>query len=222
MSRLWRSRLTWIFGVWVLFFAMAAMGQSKLSAKNTARYQGEGQWEWTVFLEGPEADLDRIRTVEYLLHPTFEPRRVQSSERHAPGGPFAITRAGWGSFVIPITVTFKDGSQQSLSHELVLTPDQAESTASSLSVGNDAQQLGKRLWRWTVFIEAPEDTLSQIQCVTYTLHETFPDPVREVCARGRGSRAFPLTVTGWGTFELQARVYFKDGRVQDLTHDLRF
>lgn len=213
--------LSWVLWLVALSSATAMAAPSDLTSRNTSRYLGDGQWEWTVFLEGPAADLDRIRQVEYLLHPTFETRRIQSRERQAPGGPFAITRVGWGTFEIPITVTFKDGSRWSLTHQLSFAEDEAYAAPVSIRLDNDAQQLGKSLWRWSAFIKAPEETLSQIQCVVYTLHETFPDPVREVCERGRGPHAFSLSATGWGSFRLQARVYFKDGRVQELEHDLQ-
>ena len=36
-----------------------------------------------------------------------------------------------------------------------------------------------------VFIQAPPAVLSQIKCVEYTLHPTFPNPVRQVCDRGQ-------------------------------------
>jgi transcription initiation factor IIF auxiliary subunit len=215
-------RLFWVLGLVVLSGATAMAAPSDITSRNTSRYLGDGQWEWTVFLEGPEADLDRIRRVEYLLHPSFEPRRVQSRERQTPQGPFAITRVGWGTFQIPITVTFTDGTQWSLTHRLSFAGSRAESSPMSIRLDNDAQQLGRSLWSWTAFIEGPEDTLSQIQCVVYTLHETFPDPVREVCEQGEGPHAFSLSATGWGSFRLRARVYFKDGRIQDLAHELRF
>ncbi|RKH43542.1 pYEATS domain-containing protein [Corallococcus sicarius] len=91
----------------------------------------------------------------------------------------------------------------------------------SLRVGNDAVRLGTNLWRWTAYIEAPDAVLRQVRCVEYTLHPTFPDPVREICERGKGPRAFPLEATGWGSFTLQVRVFFEDGHIQKLTRRLR-
>jgi transcription initiation factor IIF auxiliary subunit len=77
-------------------------------------------------------------------------------------------------------------------------------------------------WLWTVFIEGPEEALRRIRCVEYTLHETFPDRVRTVCERGRGREAFALSSSGWGTFTVRIRAILDSGRVQELTHPLRF
>jgi hypothetical protein len=77
-------------------------------------------------------------------------------------------------------------------------------------------------WNWTIFVKAPEDVLEQIEYVEYKLHPTFPNPVRIVNQRGSGPYAFPLTTSGWGTFTVQIKVYYKDGTYQRLAHSLRF
>lgn len=91
-----------------------------------------------------------------------------------------------------------------------------------ITADNVATRVGENKWSWTVFIQGPEDALDQIRCVEYTLHPTFPNPVRTVCQKGTGSRAFALSTTGWGTFEIGIRVITFDGRVQKLSHRLRF
>lgn len=85
-----------------------------------------------------------------------------------------------------------------------------------------ARQEAPGRWNWTVFLRGPDSALSQVKCVEYTLHPTFPNPVREVCARGTGPQAFALAATGWGTFEIGVRVFLKNGQVQQLKHQLRF
>lgn len=87
---------------------------------------------------------------------------------------------------------------------------------------NVATQAGDGQWNWTVFIQSSDDILDQVECAEYTLHPVLPNPVRIVCERGTGSAAFPLSATGWGTFEIQIRVFMKDGRVYELTHNLQF
>jgi transcription initiation factor IIF auxiliary subunit len=79
--------------------------------------------------------------------------------------------------------------------------------------------VSENLWDWTIFIETDSMTLSSIQCVKYTLHPTFPEPVRTVCSP---SNNFGLSTQGWGTFEIKVRVLFKDGTERRLTHQLRF
>lgn len=81
---------------------------------------------------------------------------------------------------------------------------------------------GMDLWRWTVFIKGDEDRLEGVKCVEYTLHRTFADPVREVCSRGIGGQAFPLTAIGYGTFTVNTVIIFKDGRREKRSHSLKF
>jgi transcription initiation factor IIF auxiliary subunit len=91
-----------------------------------------------------------------------------------------------------------------------------------ITANNVATRTGEEWWNWTIFIEGPEEALNQIQCVEYTLHPTFSNPVQEVCSRGIGPHAFAFSARGWGTFVIQIRVFLKNGQVQRLVHNLRF
>jgi transcription initiation factor IIF auxiliary subunit len=101
-------------------------------------------------------------------------------------------------------------------------PPKAEQSLQGVSVDNVARQEGPGRWSWTVFLRGPDQTLRQVKCVEYTLHPTFPNPVREVCNRGTGPQAFPLSASGWGTFEIGVRVFLTNGQVHQLKHQLRF
>lgn len=94
-------------------------------------------------------------------------------------------------------------------------PISAENVAQRSETKND-------YWEWTIFVKAPEDVLEKIEYVEYTLHPTFPNPVRIVNQRGHGPYAFPLTTAGWGTFTVKVKVYYQDGTYQRLSHLLRF
>jgi hypothetical protein len=78
---------------------------------------------------------------------------------------------------------------------------------------------GQDRWDWTIFINADQDALARIQCVEYTLHESFPDPVRTVC---NAADKFALRSNGWGTFTIKIRVLLRDGSQKSLSHDLKF
>jgi|GEM_PF-2765881 hypothetical protein len=93
-----------------------------------------------------------------------------------------------------------------------------------ISADNVAKKskIKKDYWDWTIFIKAPEDVLEQIEYVEYSLHPTFPNPVRIVNRRGTGPHAFSLTTSGWGTFTVKVKVYYKDGTYQRISHSLRF
>jgi hypothetical protein len=82
-----------------------------------------------------------------------------------------------------------------------------------------ASRDGQDRWDWTIFIDADQDVLSRIRCVEYTLHETFPDPVRTVCT---ANNRFALSSNGWGTFTVKIRVLMRDGSERKLSHDLKF
>jgi len=72
----------------------------------------EKDWyEWTVELEKAPVVLDRIKEVEYILHPTFKDRirRVRT-----PGEGFKIDSEGWGEFDIAVNIYFRDGDEQTV------------------------------------------------------------------------------------------------------------
>ncbi len=78
---------------------------------------------------------------------------------------------------------------------------------------------GKRdhWWSWSVWVEGPASELDQIEFVEYTLHPTFPKPVRRVYDRQSN---FKLSTGGWGVFTIHAKAVGKDGSVTPLSHDL--
>ena len=82
--------------------------------------------------------------------------------------------------------------------------------------------MGGNRWDWTVFIDPRSNDLNRIKCVEYTLHHTFPDPVRIVCSKGNVDRPFALSSNGWGTFLIRVRALYKDGSVRVFGHQLHF
>jgi transcription initiation factor IIF auxiliary subunit len=90
----------------------------------------------------------------------------------------------------------------------------------NITVSNTSKYLGDGRWDWTVFVKAQQPVLNKIQCVEYTLHPTFPNPIRRVCALGNPSNAFALRTNGWGTFLIKIRVLYRDKSVQQLQYNL--
>jgi len=82
--------------------------------------------------------------------------------------------------------------------------------------------MGGGRWDWTVFIDPRSGDLNKIKCVEYTLHPTFPNPVRIICDMGRIDAPFALRSNGWGTFQIGIRVLMRDGSTRVLSHQLRF
>ncbi len=89
----------------------------------------------------------------------------------------------------------------------------------AINVENIATDLGKNRWRWTIFIAEDETILSQIECVEYTLHPTFPNPNQRVCDQRTN---FAFTAIGWGTFTISGRVFYKNNRIKQFNHNLVF
>ena len=78
---------------------------------------GPGHWRWSVWLEGPGAELDGVEYVVYTLHSTFsEPVRMVSDR--ASG--FRLDSSGWGEFALHATLHHRDGRVEKLKHWLVL------------------------------------------------------------------------------------------------------
>ncbi len=72
-------------------------------------------------------------------------------------------------------------------------------------------------WKWAVWIEGPDEALDRIDCVEWTLHPTFPNPIRKVYDR---ASKFRLETGGWGVFPIVACVQMKDGEQTKLRHHL--
>ena len=94
---------------------------------------------------------------------------------------------------------------------------------STVTAENVSKYIGSNRWEWTVFIKGVAKTVSQISCVQYELHPTFPNRIRQVCDHGSDpNQPFPLTANGWGVFDIPVTITFQDGHVEKLTHHLHF
>jgi transcription initiation factor IIF auxiliary subunit len=202
-----------------------------LELTNTARPRRDGRtWDWTAFLRG--RSLPYVDHVIYHLHPTFPKpdRRVNASA----GVGFPMGTSGWGSFTLGATAYLKDGRRKELRHRLVFRQGlpgpkpippviQRPQGPPRLALTNVARQIldaGSRenSWQWTAFLMGED--VDQVHHVVYLLHPTFHPRERRVeVSAGPG---LPLTVRGWGTFTLRARVALNDGRVVRLEHPLQF
>src|SRR5262249_24135119 len=89
----------------------------KLTVAQAEKYQPEDWWEWSIWIEGTEEDLDQIKEVTYRLHPSFpKPLRTMTNRSEQ----FKLESEGWGTFTIPVKVVLKNGEVQKLKHELQL------------------------------------------------------------------------------------------------------
>lgn len=98
-----------------------------IQIKQKSSYISDRRWDWSVWLTGPAADMDKIDYVTYTLHPTFSnPVR----EVHTRRGGFRLKSSGWGEFTIYIDIAQKDGGHLQLSHDLELTSEPAKRSTS--------------------------------------------------------------------------------------------
>jgi transcription initiation factor IIF auxiliary subunit len=89
----------------------------------------------------------------------------------------------------------------------------------SLRLRNTWDYKGKDWWKWEAFLDDDgSGELSQVQSVEYVLHETFPNPIQRIDSPVGG---FRLKTSGWGTFDLIAFVYYKDGKKVRLKREIQ-
>lgn len=86
-----------------------------------------------------------------------------------------------------------------------------------LEIQQGFEYQGDDWWKWWVWVQGHETELDQIDYVVYTLHPTFPHPVRSVKDR---DTKFLLKTSGWGVFRIYANVVKKNGEEIHLAHDL--
>ena len=84
-----------------------------LSISNTSKpLEKEGYVSWTLKVK-PLDHKELISSVVFDLHPTFCPSSVQVLK-----APFLISRSGWGTFVVKISVLDVFGKSYHFNHEL--------------------------------------------------------------------------------------------------------
>jgi transcription initiation factor IIF auxiliary subunit len=211
-----RRRLTKALCAAALLIAAASPCLAAVTVKNTSSYVGAGRWDWTIFIDADPATLRQIECVEYVLHPTFRDPVRQVCNR--PETKFSYSTNGWGTFTVKVNVRYRDGRAETLDHPLVFR-QQAAPASLNVNPRNWSRQLEPGWWEWGVFIEGAAAELDRIRCVEYTLHPTFPNPVRVVCSR---KERFLLTSRGWGTFTIGIKLMLNDGSIHQMSHPLRF
>ena len=88
-----------------------------LTIAQSSKYQGNDYWKWSVWLDGPSEELDRVDHVTYFLHRSF-PNHVRVVKTRTTK--FRLSTAGWGVFRLVAKVIDKDGRETRLERDLVL------------------------------------------------------------------------------------------------------
>jgi hypothetical protein len=111
-----------------------------LKVAQSAAPNDQTRWDWSVWIEGTDNELDAIEEVTRKLHPTFTTpiRHVKSRETK-----FKLSTSGWGEFEIHATLKMKNGRSNSLRHWLKLV-DPAEPSRAAPVKGKMAPQDSER------------------------------------------------------------------------------
>jgi transcription initiation factor IIF auxiliary subunit len=74
---------------------------------------------------------------------------------------------------------------------------------------------------YKVWLFLSGNDLPFVDVVTYQLHESFKEPLRNV-SRSPSNPDCRLVIWTWGIFQVNATIYDKSGRLYTLTHQLNY
>lgn len=77
----------------------------------------------------------------------------------------------------------------------------------------------RRYYKWRVFVDEPDQVLNKISEVQYLLHPTFPEPLQ---VRTNPDDKFAVEASGWGEFNIQITVKYKDKSTVEKSYHLDF
>jgi hypothetical protein len=172
-------------------------------------------------------EREDVIKIRHLDHQAYGARAATakmngSDATFSPDGRFLIVKSGEGAGHVLWDVQASAVRPTVETDRTIRPREVASPPAPVISANNVAEPVGDDKWNWTVFLKVKPEDLDKVECVEYTLHPTFPDPVRRVCEVGDPKKPFGLSASGWGTFDIGIRVLMKDGNVQELTHTLKF
>jgi hypothetical protein len=94
-------------------------------------YAGKNYWRWSAWIEADGAELDKVKEVAWILHPSFKQDRVIARQR---SDNFRLKASGWGTFLLKAEVLLSGGDTLALKHKLRLEyPEASEMTAPTRS-----------------------------------------------------------------------------------------
>jgi transcription initiation factor IIF auxiliary subunit len=191
-----------------------------VTVRDTSIYLGKSRWSWRLFLQGTPKQLAAIRCVTYRLPPSFRDRERRTCSRGS-GRAFEVTGETFGAFGVEVRIEPQHGRSWNVQHTVGVALPQVAQQSITISMRNTSTAIKPGFWDWTVFLQGSEDDLRRVRCVEYRLHPTFYPAVRTICERGTRGRDFALSATGWGEFDIGARVILADGSAKELKHRLR-
>lgn len=83
----------------------------------------------------------------------------------------------------------------------------------------DESRKGRTRYKVWLYLEGPH--LPYVKSVTYTLHRTFPNPVRTI-ARTPSNPTCALETWTWGLFDVPVEIEDKSGNRYQLVHSMSY
>ena len=68
-----------------------------LSIQQDQKYMGSDRWQWSVWLDGTQEELDSVEYVTYILDPTFHSPVREVGDRTTN---FRLSMSAWGTFTM--------------------------------------------------------------------------------------------------------------------------
>ena len=131
--------------------------------EQSEQYLGNDYWNWSAWIEAPPELLRDIDRVVWILHPTFNPSRVESRSRETN---FRLDSSGWGTFLLRAELHGPSGEPRSISHMLKLTyPDEREAAISKEALTPKVSDTAADALRPYVFISYSSEDAAQANVV---------------------------------------------------------
>lgn len=173
-----------------------------------------GVIKWDISADNENTNFKDIKKVVYNLDGLLfsEPIRETGNNENN----FLLTLFGSSESDADAEVYYKNGSITKTKIKLTVTDK------TNLKLKNTAREIKEGYWEWEAFISGPPSELMNIDHVDYQMHSSFRNPYRQIKQMGNSNKSFVLKAKGWGVFNLNAKVYFKDGKSISLQHVLQF
>jgi len=120
----------------------------------------------------------------------------------------AVKKSAAKTSVAKKSATKKSAAKKSTGSTSVSRQPSPTNVANQINVKQSSEYMGNNWWKWSVWIDGPPAVLKDIQSVTYNLHSTFPDNVRE---QTNAAEKFRLSSEGWGEFTIHAEIKPRSG-----------
>ena len=91
-------------------------------------YLGNDHWKWSAWIEATRGDLSEIERVVWLLHPTFNRSRIETTDAASA---FRLDASGWGGFRLRAELHDRRGATHEISTMLELRYPQPEDATPS-------------------------------------------------------------------------------------------